>query len=114
ARRDETAARTPQAEPRVRCAAAAGRLPLSRCERPGPVRGPRSRPPRATAVVLPVGTSATGGRGGTRGARARRVAGALIRDRGGAGGAPPDPRAAAARQRALDATGSLRLPAPPW
>ena len=69
ARRDAAAPRAPQAQPRVRRAAAARRLPLPRRARPGALRRPRARPPRAAALVLPLGTPAAGRRGGARRAR---------------------------------------------
>ena len=62
--RAAAAPRLRQAQPRVRRADAAGRLPLPRRERPGAVRRPRARPARAAAFVLPLRAAAAGGRGG--------------------------------------------------
>src|SRR5581483_10586683 len=72
----------------------------------------RSRPARASAVVLPQRASTAGGRSGTRCARARRVARARLGGRGGPRGAAPDPRAPAARECALRPARSLSLPPP--
>src|SRR5205807_1721677 len=79
----------------------ARRLPLPRPPRPGALRRSRARPARQAALVLPDGSPAARGRGGTRRARADRVAGARLRARGGGRGGPAPPRAAAAGERGL-------------
>src|SRR5437588_443445 len=103
----------PQALAGVRRADDARRLPLPRPPRPGALRRSRARPARQAALVLPDGSPAARGRGGTRRARADRVAGARLRARGGARGAPAHPRAAAAGERARRAARPLRLPPAP-
>ena len=97
----------------VRRADAAGRLPLPRRARSGAVRRSRARPARAPALVLPLGASASVGRGRARGSRIDRMARARLGARSGARGAAAVARAAAAGERALDSAGPLRLPRHP-
>ena len=110
---DAAAARAPQAQPRVRRAAAARRLPLPRRARPGALR----RHARATCARACARTSAPTGSGRpSRAALAAleriewRVLGSELE--AGARGAAPDPRAAPAGERALGAARPLPLPAP--
>ena len=102
-----------QALARRRSAAAPGRLPLPRPQRPGALRRSRPRPARAAALVLPHRAAAAGGRGRARRARAGRVAGPRLGARGGARGAAAAPRAAPAGERAQRTPRPLRLPPPP-
>src|SRR6266550_4575356 len=89
----------------------ARRLPLPRSSRPGVVRGSRTRPAGAAALVLPLGSTTARGGGGVVRARANRVAPHGVGGRGRARGTAAPPRAATCRKRAQRATRSLRLPA---
>src|SRR5262249_53837836 len=111
-RRDAAAPDTRQARAGLRGAAKAGRLPVSRRTRPGPVRRQGTRPARAPALVFPLGPSAACRRRRSRRAAPDRVARPRLRARGGPRGAAADPGAASARERPLRPSRSLRLSSP--
>ena len=96
----------------------ARRLPLPRPQRHRALRRQGARSARAAALVLRGRPAAAGRRGGARRSRARRVARARLGARGVARGAPPDPRATAARERAWRttavATSGVEASAGPW
>ena len=83
--------------------------PATPCCRLGSVSA-RPRPAGAAPLVLPLRPAAPGSRGRPRRARTDRMACDRLGARGGSRGASPDPGAAAAGERTLRSTRSLRLP----